>query len=403
MRKQFPIQAIFDRFRKSWFVTDILFPFLLTRALLLLVGMLVQVIGLPISSEYPIARVLVDRWHFSPYLVLDMWMRWDTGWFFRLASVGYTDLENLGITYSSLAFYPMYPGLIRVILDLFGAKVTATSFGLAGVFVSNLSFLAGLAGLRQLTVHIIKDPAAGRRVVWWVFVFPVSFFFSTVFTESLWFASTVFSLLAAQRKRWALAGVLGILATLTRANGILVLIPLGWMYMTERNWDLRRLDWQVLWLGLPAFSLAGWFALWYPITGHLAAPMVAQGGWSRSFSWPWQALFTPTANLGMITRVEQVFLIIGLLLAVWALWQGLSRVPAALPLEFTLFTLVLLIFPLFAGHTQSALRYEMGAFPLYVIAASWRGDRWIQSAMAVLLFLFQLYLFSRWCLFYWVG
>ena len=76
---------------------------------------------------------------------------------------------------------------------------------------------------------IIGDEIAGRAV-WLLAIFPTSVFFTTLYTESLFLMTSVAAFYYARRSRWALAGIWGLLASLTRVTGLLLLLPLAWEY-----------------------------------------------------------------------------------------------------------------------------------------------------------------------------
>ena len=68
-----------------------------------------------------------------------------------------------------------------------------------------------------------------------------SFFFQAVYSESLFLLLTVASFSAARRGRWVLAGLAGGLAALTRSAGVLLLVPLAWMWFEQYRGGAIRL------------------------------------------------------------------------------------------------------------------------------------------------------------------
>ena len=61
----------------------------------------------------------------------------------------------------------------------------------------------------------------------------MSFFFSAVYTESLFLALSAGCFYLARRERWVWAGVLGGLAAATRSIGVLLVVPLAVLYLQE--------------------------------------------------------------------------------------------------------------------------------------------------------------------------
>ncbi len=93
--------------------------------------------------------------------------------------------------------------------------------------VNAVAFVVALTGLWRL-VRRDFDPGVADRTVLYVAVFPVAFFLIAPFTESLFLAAAVWSILGARERRWGLVAVAGLLAGLTRPQGALLVLPLGW-------------------------------------------------------------------------------------------------------------------------------------------------------------------------------
>ncbi len=78
--------------RQVW--NDVVSPFLATRIVLLFISW--------VASFFPVSRpiirckdVLARGWQFSPYRLLDIWGRWDTGWYMSIVHDGYMAARRL--------------------------------------------------------------------------------------------------------------------------------------------------------------------------------------------------------------------------------------------------------------------------------------------------------------------
>ena len=219
----------------------------------------------------------------------DLLFRWDSNWYGRIALLGY---EYLPDKPSSVAFFPLYPLCLRAV-----AAITGTYVNFAGFLVSNTALLGAVILLRRLVALDFPTPSpVPIRTVWLFLLYPVTFFYSAPYTESLFVLLSVSALLAARHRRWAVAGLAGALLTATRANGLIILAPLLWEAFGEsrRSPDLEgagrgllRSRWWLLIVpsGFVAFATYLHFKF-----GDALAFAHAQAIWLRGFATPWWAL-----------------------------------------------------------------------------------------------------------------
>jgi hypothetical protein len=146
---------------------------------------------------------------------IDIWARWDGGWFTHIATQGYTDRST------TTAFFPGYPMLMRAVGWLFAGHVV-----IAGVVISLAACAAAFVLLHTLAGELVGEEAAQRSVVY-LAIFPTALFLGAVYSESLYLLLSVAAFLAATRGRWTWAGVATGLAILTRASGVMLLPALA--------------------------------------------------------------------------------------------------------------------------------------------------------------------------------
>jgi hypothetical protein len=208
-----------------------------------------------------------DPQHLTGGLLAAPAARWDTVWFLDIAHHGYADTMHT-------AFFPLYPFLARAV----GAPFGSALFG--GVVVSFAAGIAALALLHRLASLELSERAATASV-WLLATFPAAFFLSAVYSESLFLALSIGSVYAARTDRWAVAGLLGALATATRSAGIVLLVALLVLW-----WARSRRPVDLVWLGVIPLGLA-LFCLGLALGGlDAAAPLHAQKLWYREFAGP---------------------------------------------------------------------------------------------------------------------
>jgi hypothetical protein len=376
-------------------------PYLGTRLSLVLVGLLTDFYILPLLKSNPLLPSPTANTHFPDVLWL-MWQRFDSGFYLDLAHSGYWPASTLH-TYSNWAFYPLFPLFISLFAHLFGGS--AVAFSLAGLLVSNAAALIAVIYLYKLLRREFGEKVASLSVIY-LALFPTAFYLSAIYAESLFLACSVACIYYARIHRWWLAGLSGGLASLTRAQGVLLLLPVVWEYwqvmsdhyatisssgqdnLQERvlAWGTSRLhgplqaarelrNWlSLLTLGLiPAGLLA--FMIYAKIkTGDLLATFHNQKwGWGRFFENPLQLLSTSlthpeTANPlnwnFWILNVSIVLLFLGF--TVWAFRK--------LPMIYALFTLVMVLLPLSSSRLNSISRYYLIVFPAFILLSLWSSN-----------------------------
>ncbi len=117
-----------------------------------------------------------------------------------------------------MAFFPLYPLLIRIVGALAGNHLVA------GLLISNAAFFFGLLYLYKLVEHEY-DRAVAHRAIFYISIFPTAVFFSAVYTESLFFMLDRRIVLLHARAQVVIAGVVGFFAALTRVEGVLLAVP----------------------------------------------------------------------------------------------------------------------------------------------------------------------------------
>jgi hypothetical protein len=351
--------------------------------------------------------------------ILDPWVAWDGLWYTSIARLGYRDPQ-------SPAFFPAYPYLIRSV------AVVTRSTVVAGVLVSLVC--AGLAMV--LLFRMVAERYDARTAAWavaFLSLCPTSLFFGVAYGESLFLLLILGSLALAERGMWVAACAVGALAALTRNSGVLVCLPLLFLYAERRQWTWRRLhlDWpadvRLAWLALvPAALFLYMEFLWSRFADPLAF-VAAQRAWARSFAWPPVTLWHATEQAGhalhmtathwplawswvgpagdgqwMYAMVLLPF--VALVAAVVVLVLAWRRIPAA----YNAWTLAVMAVPLFSPMRGIALfsfpRFALMAFPLFLGAALLTAHRPVlRWALIIVSVLLLAWLSASFALFSWVA
>jgi hypothetical protein len=374
----------------------VVLPLIVTRLALLLIGWFS--IELTPDSDYPIGTATHEGWQYSPYRMLDIWGRWDTGFYDSIARNGYTSVTDPSSQQSNLAFFPLYPTLIRVVTSLIPGTPQAQEILLAGVLISNLCLFGAMVTMYQLSMDLFSDQKIAEKSILYMLFFPAGFFLSVAYTESLFIFCVLLAFFAGQRRIWSLAGIAGFCAVLTRSPGILLFPALFWLYMEQKIWSFRRIDFRILFLALIPTALL--LVLWngYNITGDWLAPLNAQAAWQRHLTWPWVTLFAPLDNSRPhFNQIEWVSLVLFIALSVFALIRLPSR-------SYGIYALLSLVPILLSGSLTSITRLSLAIFPAFWILAKMGTRKYAFDLFISVIFIsLQAVLFAGWSQFYWAG
>lgn len=267
-----------QRLMKRSVVRDIIWLFVATRLLLMLITYIAYI--LLTAAKYSSTPVDVAA-------LFSSWNQWDAANYVRIARSGYLPFD--------IAFFPLFPFLITCISHVLGSW----SYLLVGTLISNAALLGLLFIFYQLTMEAAGDEIAKRTLLYYC-IFPTALFFFAAYNESLYLLFVMGAFLAMHRQRWWLAGLLGMLASLTRSAGLLLAIPYLYELWISREHILasrRRLLTSTLpILLLPVGTLIYSIYCWMFFGSPLAWVTVQQHS-GRHLAWPWVGIWQSIASL----------------------------------------------------------------------------------------------------------
>ena len=154
-----------------------------------------------------------------------------------------------------------------------------------GYLFTHMCFAGALIALYKL-VQIDFSQAIARRSLWAIALFPTAFFFSAVYTEAPFLLFAVVTLLCARRGQWLAAGLVGLLAALTRSQGVMLLAPMAVLFLQQYRFEIRRWFPNGLFAALPALGPVI-FGLILESSGQTWRSFIdVQGEWNRASAHP---------------------------------------------------------------------------------------------------------------------
>lgn len=221
-----------------------------------------------------LVQLMILDWLSTPDRTLkDRLLAWDGGWWIRVATEGYpqgyTYDAHGQLTGNALAFFPLYPSLIRL-LDRTGMGAGTSALVIAWVAAAIACLLLFQLG----TVLAGGNVRVGFALVVLFCTQPMSIVLSMGYSESLFMALVIGALLTAWYRQWWVAGVLACAAGLTRPTGAAVALAVlagaivavarrrsHWSALIAAAVGLAGVPAYLLWVGLRVGHLDGWFKI----------------------------------------------------------------------------------------------------------------------------------------------
>lgn len=313
----------------------------------------------------PIGRWL-ERVSLSPLL------RWDAVWYQKITQVGYASNDG------TAQFHPLYAWLA---VPLYKSGIHPL---LSLLIVNTISGVLLLIIFIRLARLDLEDRDVNTSLLLFLF-FPAAFVFFVPYSEGLFLLMAALCLLWMRQRKWWLASLAGALATLTRQQGIFLVLPMAWELWEQSGRSLSRIrtawrDW--LALGVIPFGMLIWIVyraiaindlhvnlnnLQSLIYSILISPSSNQIVETQYFLWPWQSLWLALSHVWLkpdldlvINLVLGAYFIVILVLA----WRGMR-------ISYRIYVVIMMLvaFSYYTGpiHPYMGLpRHLYLAFPLFI-------------------------------------
>ncbi|OGM19275.1 hypothetical protein A2686_04795 [Candidatus Woesebacteria bacterium RIFCSPHIGHO2_01_FULL_38_10] len=297
----------------------------------------------------------------APYQIW-IWANFDGRHFLHIVQEGYKDFN--------FAFFPLYPFLISLTSRLFSLPSI-----ISGLIVSYSFSIAMIIVLYKIIRLDYKDNVS-LVAIFLLSIFPVSYYFQAVYSESVFIFFLVSSFYLARKKNFFLSGVFAALCTLTRFSGIALIPALvtEWVFQNEnllKNYKifLKKLLTQGIFYPFIGFTGIGIYMLYLKIAFN--DPFLfykSFSAWSRE-----ELTFLPV----VIYRYFRIFLTVDKNLQVY--WIAVLEFVVAMgSLIASLFVwkkvrpsyAILMISIILMGSTSGSFigtpRYILHSFPLFI-------------------------------------
>jgi len=330
--------------------------------------------------------------------VIGGWLQYDSGWYLDIAEHGYTPANVAAFKagqQSSVAFFPGYPLVVRGV-----ARVSGNNFNVAADLTTAAAGLVA-ALLFWLWCRDRLGSRARRTALVLLLVYPYAWYlYGTGYGDAFFLAAALGAFVLVDRDHPVLAGLVGVIASLTRATGVPLVAGLLAVQLERRGvltrgaadsdavgrWQQERSRWRVdlarlqardfavllAAVGIVAYSLY----LWRHV-GDLFAYSTVQAapGWDQPMG---PHTWFKIAFFGQVFRGQVTYwvrLIPHALLALVFLVSA-PLVARRFGWGYGFYTLAVVALPLAGSATFIGTgRYLLAGFPVFALGGAALADR----------------------------
>lgn len=307
--------------------------------------------------------------------LFDVLKSWDGDWYLAIAQNGYggvpdrfVDAAGQRTPTTPLAFFPLYPMLIRVLTPITGSDSVT-----AALLVSLIAGCVAAAGIFRIARIVDPRPKTGLLLVALWGGAPMAITLSMAYTEALFTALAAWALAGVLERNWILAGLCTAAAGLVRPSasvlvGTVALAAILAVFREGRNWQ------PMVCAVVSPIGLFGWWGYVAKQTGSLTGWFdIQRQGWFSYFDGGRQTLrfFGDILDTGnsLMETVTMLLVIAAVLLTFLIIFSRLAW-PLWLYGGGTVFMVLVT-----AGITYSKARFLIPAFPLLVPVAQGLANR----------------------------
>lgn len=275
----------------------------------------------------------------------------------------------------NIVFFPFYSILIRVVYFF------TPSYMFAAYVLSNFFALASGIMFYKLVVAITSSDEA-RLAVKFLYILPSAFFFFVPLTESLFLFLSVAVMYYALKGKYLWVFVFGLMASLTRSVGVLLVVPVACELISKLRQDVKPVEIEThhringqIWrkfLCLLAFPLGiGIYLLInHMVYGSATQFMVIQREhWFQSMYYFWNTITYLTNQISTASTSWVIGISIPGVIAFWLSLTLIIYGATKIRVSLTLYAMAYFVFAFGPTWLMSGPRYVAVLFPIALAAA----------------------------------
>jgi len=335
-----------------------------TLVFLIIIFFVLTLIG---AFSVEVIKVFEFPWHISKTPFLDVWAKWDSGYFMDIATKGYSYSPD-NPKFQNVVFFPLYSIILKIINSV------VKSILVTGILVSNFFLFLSLIILFKLVKLEIKNENIAKNSLIYLLIFPTSFFFLAVYSESLFLFNILATFYFLKKDNLKLVSIFGVLTSLTKSIGFMIIVPL--IYFAIKNkFELRKIFY-ILVIPVGTLIFLSYLYINFGLT-PLELISIEEKAWERNpwynleninkfFSNIYDILFLKEfsiKSLKLIYIINLNFVIIATLLIIYSTKILKDKI-------YLIYSLTFLFSPIILGHIVAMTRFVIILFPVYIALAS---------------------------------
>lgn len=349
--------------------------------LIIFVPLIIGAYFVPYNNQNPIAYIFkyVNSDLSFNSIFLNPWANFDGIHYLNIAEFGYTNQAR---------FFPLFPLILRLTI---GSPVTS-------ILLVTIIFFLAIYFFEKLIALDFSNQIAKQSLIN-LLLFPTSFFFVSIYSESLFLLLVTLSFYFARKKMWLVSVIFAMSVLASRFVGIAILPALLYEFLINKKANFKKLAFFLITpLGLIAYSIFNYYK-W----GNLLYFIQAQGELGNSRSVNSIVLFPQTIfryikilstapfsyEWGIALLELASFLLTAFLL--YFAWKKKIRA------SYLIFAAVNFAIVISTGTFSGLPRYVLTIFPIF-IALALMGNKifkFIYVFVSPILLFILLMLFSR--------
>ncbi len=339
--------------------------FLIWRTLIFLVAVLAMFVIIPKTNFTDLTPKA------STADLLKMWSNFDGLHYQDIAKYNYGASSK---TEKDYAFFPVYPWLMRHLNLIIG------NYTVSGLLVSSIAFILALFMLYKL-VRLDHSAKIAKYTLFLLLIFPTSFYFGSVYNESLFLLLSILTFYFARKNNFALACIVAAIATATRVSGIFLWVALIVEYFNTHSEGIKSyLKPKIIWLAVPPLGLISYMYYQFRMTGDplffINVQHSISGRSTDKLILLYQVFYRYIKMLLTVNPWSPTYytvvleFLIGLLFLLLLIFAIKKIRPS-----YWIYCVLSYLLPTLTGTMSSLPRYVLVLFPLFMFLASWLDKR----------------------------